>query len=119
MDIDVPNTLSIDDVDLSIILGNSLDNAIEACTASNSTNLAIDLKMYVNEVYLIIKILNAKPTTYTLSNESIDESFTTKKDKENHGLGLKNIQTTIAQYDGLINLKDQGDTVEIQIAIPK
>ncbi|ABR46845.1 signal transduction histidine kinase regulating citrate/malate metabolism [Alkaliphilus metalliredigens QYMF] len=119
IDIDVPRNLTIDDIDLSIVLSNVLDNAIEACISSNSFNMTIDLKMYVNEGYLIIKIVNTKSPSYSINEESIEQSFTTKPDKSNHGIGLRNIKKVIVQNNGYIKLNDKGTVMEIQIALPQ
>ncbi|WP_207636411.1 GHKL domain-containing protein [Alkaliphilus metalliredigens] len=119
IEIDVPRNLTIDDIDLSIVLSNVLDNAIEACISSNSVNMTIDLKMYVNEGYLIIKIVNTKSPSYFIDEESIEQSFTTKPDKSNHGIGLRNIKKVIVQNNGYIKLNDKGTVMEIQIALPQ
>lgn len=110
VDVKIPKELSIDSTDISIILGNALDNAIEACEQCEEKNIAI--KMYIQSDHLIIKICNSKNIDFI--NPSLD---TTKADKENHGFGIENIRYVVEKYDGLLKIEDLGEKFLINIAL--
>ena len=110
IDVKIPKELSIDSTDISIILGNALDNAIEACEQCKEKNITI--KMYIQSDHLIIKICNNK--NIDLINPSLD---TTKTDKENHGFGIENIRYVVEKYDGLLKIEDLGEKFLINIAL--
>ena len=86
-------------VDLTIIIGNLLDNAIEACEKLPADHRWITVK--------VIRDANASPTSIFLSieNSSLpvaivnDHIATTKQEPELHGFGLRNVMETLHKYD--------------------
>lgn len=83
--------LTISDFDLCTIISNLLDNAIRA--ASKTEKKFIVLQMTIKMERLIITVRNSSsPVSADLN--------TTKNDKDNHGLGLKNIISIAEKYDG-------------------
>lgn len=92
------DSLFVEQMDLCIILANILDNAVEACQALHANKERyIRLKLSVNEEYLLISCENP------VEGEPIrqgDFYLSSKKEKQNHGLGLKSIQTTADKYHG-------------------
>lgn len=99
-DVLVPETIpKVDCSDLSIILGNLIDNAIEA--ASECTyNKKIDISIGIRRGELVIDICNTyakEPRTDKQGN-----FVSAKKDYENHGFGIKSVKKTVEKYDGNI-----------------
>ena len=90
-----PEGMGISAFDISIILNNGLDNALEAAEAKDR----IWLESYVQNNMLFIEIRN------TFSGEiAIDETgmnlHTLKKEDAGHGYGLKNIKSCAEKYYG-------------------
>ena len=89
----------IDAVDLCIILGNILDNSIEACEKIKLDAKTVNLTIDVQGKYISITLensvsnLDANNTNYT----------TSKRNKELHGYGLNNVKEIVEQYDGIID----------------
>lgn len=110
--INVPESIHINDVDISIILGNALDNAIEACKKCDKRLIDIYIN-YKNE-HLKIEISNTKSGSSIYKDNKIQ---TTKKDKKNHGFGLENIARAVKKYDGYFNIKDKDDLFILEIFI--
>jgi sensor histidine kinase regulating citrate/malate metabolism len=101
----VPQKLKIDNLDLCVVLSNVIDNAIEACKKIKSGKKSIWLSVDYKKELLFINIIN----TYEQEIKQINNRFiTTKKDKENHGIGLQNVKSTVAKYNGYIkfDIKD-------------
>lgn len=105
-DIKVPEVINIDDLDLCIIYGNILDNAIEACNriADQNKEKFIDIKSNIVKGYLTIKIVNSKDRVSIKRNGKF---ITLKKDKKNHGIGLYSVQKSVDKYNGQVILKDK------------
>lgn len=110
--INVPDIIHVDDVDISIILGNALDNAIEAC--KNSDDKLINIYINYEKNHLKIMIANTKSTPLIYIGNKIQ---TKKEDKKNHGFGLKNIARSVKKYDGYFNIKDNDDLFTLEVFI--
>lgn len=117
LEINIPRNINIKDVDISIVLNNLIDNALEACEAVDENKRLIDLKMNIKDSYLIIMIKNSKDQNVKVEMESIFADYTTKENHGNHGLGLKNVKLIVDKYDGLINIKDEGDMFAVNVAL--
>ncbi len=118
LDVELPQNLSFNYIDLSIIIGNLLDNAIEACLNPDINDPWIDLKILTKGYYLVIEVLNSKTNIVSIEADSLGHGFTTKKDKESHGFGLSNIKRIVEQYEGLVKIEDNGDIFVVHIALP-
>lgn len=98
--IKLPDNLFIDVVDLCIILGNLLDNAIEACCKIDTTDTearAIILKLETHNEYISLKLANTIPISHTKNFTSL------KTDTLNHGFGMTNIRIIASSYNGHID----------------
>lgn len=93
----IQEELIIDPRDLSVIFGNALDNAIEACERlSNDKRKQIELTFQQEEHIIVCEIINT-----ALKKEK--EIFTTsKEDKINHGFGMQNIKNALEKYNALV-----------------
>lgn len=110
---DVPYDMPFDDSDLCVILGNALDNAIEANEDKNIEKPYIDLKMRYREGNLVIIIENSFDGKYIKNKEGT--FVTTKRDKNNHGIGLGSIQNSIQKYNGQLNIETEETVFKISI----
>lgn len=84
--------------DLCIIFGNTIDNAIEACTSlSSETKRVITVKCACNSGFIFIDIINP-----VLKRVEINGHIpkTSKEEKEMHGFGLYSVEKALKQYDG-------------------
>ncbi|MDO4923389.1 MAG: GHKL domain-containing protein [Peptococcaceae bacterium] len=103
MDVQIPRGLSMAPVDVCIIFGNALDNAIEACERIEDGEKKIQLFLIERENKLLCHLTN------TTSLDSMKGGAkTSKSDQENHGFGLNNMREALAKYDSepIIELKD-------------
>ncbi len=87
----------VDELELGIILGNALDNAIEATAKiENKSEKVVTFDMITTTERIVITIEN-------LVNGDVnsDKLITTKTDKLNHGHGIRSIKTIAEKYDGV------------------
>lgn len=107
----------IDDVDLSTLLNNLLDNAVDA--AEKAENAEIELCVFSkNSRYDGIIIRN---TCYT-SPEAVDNRLiSSKKEKAYHGLGLNIVKKILKKYGAVYGWKydEEKHIFETDIAIPR
>lgn len=99
VNIEYPHNTNIRSVDLTTILGNLLDNALEAAKAAPESLRFLNLTMRRINAMLIIKVENGYGNTPIQENGKL---LTSKKDKSFHGWGLKSVQTAADRYDGTI-----------------
>ncbi len=79
--ISIPGQLRLRSFDLNVLLGNLLDNAIDASMRTEEKKLKL----------------------------------TTKEDKVNHGIGLKNVRRIVEKYHGEIEFLFENDTMETDV----
>ena len=99
-----------DDVALNTVLGNLMDNAIEA--ERNETEKEIRIAIEIEGDYLHITVQN-RIHEPILVNGKLPE--TSKKDKQNHGLGLFSVTETVTQNDGVINFFEKDGWLIIDV----
>lgn len=99
----VPMELTVPTFDIAVIFGNLLDNAIEAITYVEDR--WIDIRAGYSKGRLIVEINNSYDGTLLKMSEGI---VSRKKDKENHGMGIKSIEQTLKKYDGALQITQDG-----------
>ena len=110
----IPAELPYESTDLSIILGNLLDNAIEA-----TEKLEVEKDIFVSLMYrkekLLIKVRN--PYTGDLKKDRAGNYISEKKDRENHGIGLKSVRKVVEKYEGVMEIHTEDQIFEICVII--
>ena len=105
----------IDNIDLCIIIGNALDNAIEACSKiDKSKEKEIVLKIrQVNET-LAIEMTN--PTAESIEKVN-GKLVSNKKEKELHGFGMQSIVEIVNKYNGNLNYSQKDGLFSLKIYV--
>jgi len=111
IEVQASNNIQIEHGDLGIIIGNLIDNAIEACSLlENEKKRYIDFYVYSKNSNIHIYIKNSK-NNYLIKGE------TWKKDRKRHGIGLKSVKKILDKYNGFMSNKDIGDDYEVDIML--
>lgn len=112
----IPKEISLEPVDLCVILSNALDNAIEACLRIKDSNISkiIWVKSYIREMYLIIEVSN---TTIDKIRYNENKIMSTKSDRHNHGMGISNIEVAIEKYNGIVDIIEEKGRFTINIML--
>ncbi|MCI5773466.1 MAG: GHKL domain-containing protein [Erysipelotrichaceae bacterium] len=113
-DIVIPPEFTLTIVDISVILANLLDNAIEA-TAKLSKGKTISLKMQLYKDSLFINISNPYDGKIITATHGF---ISTKNDRQDHGLGLGNVENIVKKNKGTIDIDYDNDTFNVAILIP-
>lgn len=110
IDVCIPKKLEISDVDMTVVLGNLLDNAVRAVKEADRKKLQITMRY--NKGRLILQIENAYKNIIKVQGKL----QTTKKEKQGHGIGLESVREVIERYDGVIQI-DCEDNMFVVAAI--
>ncbi len=115
-EITIAEDLNIDPIDICIILGNALDNALDECLRidDNAVKKEIKLKILDKDNQIFISVVNPFQGDINIKDNVIS---TKKYDTENHGFGLKNIKHIIEKYEGNINIFTDNNLFYLNIAI--
>lgn len=109
-----PEELTVSDIDLCALIGNLIDNAVEACEKlPEGERRFIRLYIGVLKKQLYISITNA-------TNEVVrkmDSEYITNK-RGNHGHGLKRINLVVEKYEGYINRQNEPGVFVTEIMLP-
>ena len=99
--------------DICVILGNTLDNAIEACEKFQTKEpLTITVTCNCNSGFMFLSITNPISEKVNISNNHI---ATTKENKTLHGFGLYSLNSVVKKYGGNIELKSTETTFTANI----
>ena len=109
--------IHLDMFDLTTLVGNILQNAFEAALKADVPQIRVELIEHTKEIFIVV----TNSTDQVLNNKKF--FVTTKKDKINHGFGLKNIAATVQKYHGECYMESVAENGEklfrISIAIPR
>ena len=95
----VPKQLNIDIADFVTLLGNLLDNALEALKKVDREQRILTIKIMFSQERLIGRITNTYCGEIYLKDDKI---LTSKKEKQKHGYGLSNVEKIIKKYNGYL-----------------
>lgn len=112
------NPLMMEKVDVTIVIGNILQNALEASVQSD--NPWITMKIIEHQKEIFIEVSN---TAKKKIKDQGDFFRTTKEDVYNHGIGIQNIIDTITKYHGESFFEEKNKNNEnifqVKVTIPK
>lgn len=111
----IPNQIPFDSADLCIILGNLLDNAMEA------VEHLLDEKRYVEVNISQIKgslcIMIQNPYEGKILRNNKGQILTNKMDSRNHGLGLSSVQRSADKYNGELMADYEGNLFKVTVLL--
>lgn len=106
------DSIKIDESDFVVLMGNLLDNAIEAAAKCPLENRAISLWLQeVNEM-LLITMENTAPVEPEQKNGRF---LTSKKNKKEHGWGVQSMRHIVEKYGGDIAFKYEKEWFQVEI----
>jgi len=108
----VPDSLTVSDVELSIIIGNLLDNAIEACRiAKGDRFIRIYMAMKGNMLYF--SMLN----TSGEKKKKKGSLFSSHKDGV-HGFGLRRAEAILHEHGGWVKYNSEDGAFTSEFLVP-
>lgn len=112
-DANVPASINISPFDCAVVLGNLLDNAIEA-TKKDTGNRIINGQLRFTKGNLLLLLENSYSGTIQCKK---NEFITSKEDKKNHGIGLKNIGKIVEKYSGNLHISYDKNLFRVEVLL--
>ncbi len=108
---------NIDDVDLITLIGNLLDNAIEAEMHSHERDgVLCRIHMSSNGVHVVIQIENS------YAEKSTEIEIETVRHSDNignkHGIGLKSVKEVVRKYGGVFDCWQSDGRYRVKVILP-
>lgn len=94
--------VSDNDVDVSILLSNLLDNAIAGCKGAERPKVEITMKN--KKALTQIAVSNSIPESVLENNPNLE---TSSSDKSTHGFGIKSVKSIVQSHNGRINFMEE------------
>ena len=107
------NSIDFDTISICRILGNAIDNAIEACERMEIDEKCVCIAMHQLDNKLIIEIEN------TSLPVDVNNLITSKKNKEAHGIGMQSIRQTVESMNGYVSCNYENGYFSIKIVLSK
>jgi len=124
MRLQIPPNINMDNADIVTIMGNLLDNSLEAMAKANEKK--IDLTVVLNNGMLLIKVENSFNGVVKYLDKWDKKDKIHKRGKKaeivslkncEHGYGLKNIKRSVDKYDGYVKFAHKGNVFSAKILI--
>lgn len=106
----------INDVDLASLMGNILDNAVEAISKIRKGKKRIELLFLRQNANRVIICKNTIAKSVLRENS---ELRTTKEPKSEHGYGTKIIAKIVSEYGGMVDYFEEYNMFGIQVILPE
>lgn len=111
--IEVPAELPADGTDLCVILGNLLDNALEAVRDLPKEKRRVGLTIRLTKGILFIAVENPY-----MGEIVVDEQNRIRSSKAgDHGIGLISVERTAAKYDGGVSVRYDGGVFRVSVTL--
>ena len=102
----------ISDSDIYSLLGNALDNAINAVMALPVQSRNISLVIKKTNSFTSISIINPYQGRITINEDGLPE---TSKDTDYHGYGMKSIKMIVEKYNGNLQIEAKDNMFTLSI----
>jgi sensor histidine kinase regulating citrate/malate metabolism len=111
----VPEQLKVSEIDLCVIIGNLLDNAMEACLKqANETDRFIRVYFGKLKEQLYISVSNSVGGEIKKSGKA----YISTKDSATHGFGLMRVDRIAEKYSGYVNRQHEEGVFATEIMLP-
>ena len=111
----VPKELKILEIDLCVIIGNLLDNAIEACMKLDNPNdrfIRVYVDIFKEQLYISVQNSNGGKI------KKIGKTYYTTKESNSHGFGLIRVDNIVNKYNGYINRQNEEGVFATEVMLP-
>lgn len=112
MQLDIDTLITIDDIDLCSLFGNTLDNAIEAAKQAPIKEITMKARYYNG--FLSYEIANTKKNQIKKNGSRF---FSTKTKPQEHGIGLQAVRSIVESYTGTLDIHYDDELFSLVVLI--
>ena len=110
-EVQVPSDLCISAFDLNMILGNLIENAIEAAEQTKDKWTSVDI--YYEKGMLSMEIKNSFQHELDVEKNKL---LSTKEEK-GHGIGLANVRKMVEKYQGFMDISNTNQIFTVKVML--
>ena len=116
----IPSSFPMDDVALSSVIGNLLDNAIENSIRSMETtpNFTPWINFYIKPFQDMI-VLHVENNYDGLLKKDSKQNILSLKKEPNHGIGLNRVSELVSQNNGIMTVSTERQVFSVHIILPQ
>lgn len=113
-DVQIPKPCPMDEMDLCVLFGNLLDNAMEACERlPKKEKRFIEVQAQQVKRCFLLEIKNS-----SCVQKAVKIGTTLKTNPDEHGIGLGNVKGIVQKYGGVMDMEIEEDVFLISILLP-
>lgn len=116
----VPSRLDISEIELSLIIGNLMDNAMEACLRIEEESerfIRVYIDVLKGQLYIyVMNAVNGRPVKGREENRQV--RYLSNKEGRSHGFGLMRIDRAVERCKGYIDRQDEDNVFATEILLP-
>lgn len=109
--IEVGGEEKLDMVDLCILVGNLIENAMEAADKSEAKQVRIEVKERLNSIGIFVR------NTFSESDSDVKSLLSKKKEIWKHGFGIQSVKEIVSRYHGEFETYYEGEWFYAQVII--
>lgn len=115
----IPEPFPLDSINLSSLLGNLLDNALEACQRclTAKSNRIPRILFYIKPYFNMV-VIHIENTTDDMAKINSKHTFVSSKHQKGHGIGIKRIRSIVNDADGILNIVPEKNKFTVHIMLP-
>lgn len=117
----VPQSLNISEIDLCVIIGNLIDNAMEACLKQKNSDdrfIRVYIGILKEQIYISIsnsvggEVKKRGKTYISTKNSHVSVNDST------HGFGLMRVDRIVKKYNGYVNRQNEEGVFATEVMLP-
>ena len=116
-DVLVPPNLNIEVADIVTILGNLLDNALDAVATVEDKIIKLNIEASKGNLFIEVGNTFDGEVKYAKGKDGTAEAITTRKSGDNHGYGLKNIRKAAEKYNGRVDISHEDNIFSVAVLL--
>lgn len=116
----IPSVFPMNDISLSSVIGNLLDNAIESSLRSMKTieNFSPWIKFYIKPFQNMV-IIHVENKFDGILKVDTNHNFLSLKPGNNHGIGLNRVTELISKNNGMLTVSTEKQIFSVHIILPQ
>ena len=114
-DIHLRETIPLEGPELCALLGNLLDNAMEACAKVETGLRQVRLRLRADRGLFILRLSNPCKGEVKRQGEHL---VTSKADTARHGIGTESVRAIVEEHSGSVEFTEKDGTFECMLYLP-
>jgi len=110
----IPEDCFVRDTDLCVLMGNCLENAIEACRKLPEEKRCLRVESAVKNKYLAITIANSYDGNTSMQGSTY---LSDKRGRLNVGIGLESVEAVVRNYNGEMKIQEEDGVYTVYIML--